>query len=257
MKTEILIVSYAKDLPYLRYCVVSIAKFATGFSGLTLLVPEQERDIFFPELLIKAGVTFKTYPRVEDPAKWHLNAQMQKCHADEWCPQADFIAHLDSDCVFTEPVTPADYFHEGKPVMCIESFARLPSCPWQPVIAKTLRFNPSHETMRRHPQVNPRGIYEAVRDYVAINNGMAFDDYVLSQKPDFPWGFTEHNTIGCYARASRTWQDKYHWIDLAVEPWPHHKLMQFWSLSPPELEQDLPSGGRGLPLNEFKRLGLA
>jgi len=31
MKTEILIVTYARDFPYLEYCLKSISKFARGF----------------------------------------------------------------------------------------------------------------------------------------------------------------------------------------------------------------------------------
>jgi hypothetical protein len=259
MKTEILIVSYAKDLPYLRYCLKSIVKFATGFSGVVVLVPEQEKEQMLDTMLVLHNVPSRmlAYQRVPNPAQWHLNAQLQKCHADQHCHQADFIAHMDSDCVFTQPVTPEDYFVGGKPVMCIEAYTRLTDCPWQQVTARALGFVPTHETMRRHPQVNPRGVYPALRAYLEGIHHQPFDQYVLGQKADFPWGFTEHNTIGSFARASRKWSQEYHWVDLETQPWPPHKLLQFWSLSPPDVEQPLPSGGRGLPLNEFKRLGLA
>lgn len=258
MKVEILIVSWLKDLVWLEYNLKSIHKFATGFSGVTLLVPDVEAYGFgraaLHDLVKDLKVAF--YMRTPDPAKWHLDHQVAKCFADIYCPDADFILHTDSDCVFTEPVTPEDYFVDGKPVMLIEEFARLPGNPWQKPTEKALGMPVPFETMRRHPQVNPRGIYADLRERIETVHGVPFRDYVLAQKADFPWGFSEHCTIGAFALRTR-WKDAYLWIDVGAG-WqrPPDKLAQFWSHSPPHLPQDLPSGGRGVPMDTFRRLGL-
>lgn len=250
MKTEILIVSHRADKAWLEYNLKSIRKFAEGFSGVTLVVPEGDMDAFLP-LAKQYGTHIHGHTLAG-----HLGAQAQKCLADKHCPEADFILHTDSDCVFTEPVTPEDYFVNGKPVMLIERFSRLAGNPWASVVEKALGFSPAFETMRRHPQVNSRGIYQDMREHIEQKHGVDFISFVMSQKADFPWGFTEHCTIGAFALHDHRWRDKYHWVDVAVQPWPKPKLAQFWSHSPPEQAQDLPSGGKGVPLETFQKLGL-
>lgn len=245
--TEIMIVSYAKDVPYLVYNLASIRKFARGFSGVTLVVPADEAAFFGG--LDLTGCKLKTYQRVKDPLRWHLHAQAQKCHAEEHCPQAHFILHTDSDCVFTELVTPDDYFWNGLPIMCIEAYSRLKNSQWQRVVEDVLRCRVKYETMRRHPQVNPRTIYPLLRRYLKLIHQREFDDYVLSLKPTFPWGFTEHNVIGAFAL--ETHPEAYHWIDLAVSLEPHSKLRQFWSYSPTDKPQSSPNDGKNFTPAEF------
>lgn len=235
-KVEILIVSYAKDLPYLRWCLESIKKFATDFSGVTLVVPSVEIGDF-KDFAQETNWKLRVYNRTEDKRKWHLAAQVEKCLADQHCPDADFILHTDSDCIFTEPVTPDDYFVNGKPVMVIEAYSRLKGNPWQSIVRKALGWLPEYETMRRHPQVNPVGIYADVRQRVERVNRMRFADWVLMQKGDFPFGFTEHNTIGAVALRDLRWRTAYHWIDAGKETPPKEKLLQFWSHSPPDKPQ--------------------
>lgn len=240
MKTRILIVSYAADLPYLRYNLRSIYKFTHDFDGLTLVVPEAEKASFEP-MVAEYPCDIRAYERSPNPATWHLEAQCRKCYADLYCADADFVLHTDSDCMFTEPVGPEDYFVNGKPVMLIEPFSRLPGTPWKKVTEEVLRCPVEFETMRRHPQVNPVGVYVDLRRHIEGLHQMTFSDYVQSRKPDFPWGFTEHNVIGAFAHASPKWHPAYHWIDLAKERPPKQKLMQFWSLSPPDRPQRSPN----------------
>jgi hypothetical protein len=210
----------------------SIRKFARGFGPTTLLVPEQESNVFIEFCRDFATPEFhlRTYPRIDDPLLWHLDHQRMKCRADEVCPKADFILHTDSDCVFAEPVTPQDYFKAGNPVMWMESYERLgESVPWQPVVERALGYRVTHEFMRRHPQVNPRGVYADVRNHIESVHRVPFDQYVLSQKADFPWGFEEFDTIGAFANHSAKWHDRYEWMDIGGIPRPGEKLVQMWS----------------------------
>lgn len=257
MKTEILIVSYSKDKPYLEYCLRSIRKFATGFSGTTVVVPSVEASDF-ASMIAGFGMTMKTYERDQNAVKWHLHAQAQKHRADDYCQGADFVLHTDSDCVFTEPVIPEDYFTDGKPVMLFESYTRIPDSPWRNVTGIALRRPVEFEFMRRHPQVNPIGIYHPLREYINRVHGVPFEQHVLAQKPDFVWGWSEHNVIGAFAYYSPEWNQRYCWWEVGKRPTPHEKLAQFWSLAPIDKEQNLPHnpGQRGTPLAEFQRLEL-
>ena len=241
MNTEIFIVSYLRDKPWLEFNLRSIEKFCKGFAGVTVLVPELEFQAFSDANLHRlTALTLKTYDRPEPESHWHLRHQVEKCYADVWCPAADFILHTDSDCIFTEPVTPEDYFENGKPVMLHEAYSMLPATiPWKAVTELALGFPVQQETMRRHPQVNPAGVYEAVRSHIAGVHKMDFRDYVMRCKADFPWGFSEHNAIGAFALHDATWRERYHWIDLATQKAPKDKLIQFWSHSPPDKEQEI------------------
>lgn len=254
MTTDIMIVSYAKDIPWLEWCLKSIRKFATGFNRVVLVAPTQEVQDFIP---FKDQADLMFYSRDEDPEKWHIHHQAMKCRADDFCG-GDFILHTDSDCVFTEPVSPGDYFVNDKPVMLIERYNRLRDNPWRNVVETALGFPVEYETMRRHPQVNYRGIYEDLRNHIAGVHDEIFEDWVLRQKATFPWGFTEFNTIGAFAMHDIRWRNKYHFVDLARQPRPRDKIMQFWSHDPLTKEADLPMGMKlkKTPLQVFGELGL-
>lgn len=256
MRVDIFIVSYAKDKEWLLYNLQSIRKFASGFGETIILVPVQEEkdfaNIVFPK------TRFLYYDRVDNPSLWHLQHQCEKMHADVWCSEADLILHTDSDCIFTAPVSPQDYIFDGqKPVLLIEEYARLKGDHWKPTVDRALGINAQYETMRRHPAVHWRDLYHDCRTRVAEATGMGFEGYVLSVKPDFPWGISEFNVLGSFAHWSDKWRDRYHFIDVGKEPHPasSKKLMQFWSHSPPNQPQGTPNTGEHcIPLDVIKRI---
>lgn len=256
MKVEILIVSYAKDIPYLVFCLKSISKFASGFSGVTIVVPAVEGNQIAQAIHGITPFKLREYDRQNDPVKWQIEAQYQKCMADQWCPDADYILHTDSDCIFSEPVAPVDYLSFDKPMMMIEAFSRLPGNPWQEPTERALGMSVRFETMRCHPQVNPKGVYHDMRKRVEIVNGCSFKDYVMACKPTFPWGFSEHATIGAFAYYHPKWNQEYRWVEIPQMQRYNNKILQYWSHAAPDQMHDLPSGGRGRPMDDFKRLGL-
>lgn len=230
-KTEICIVTYHKDVEFLKYSLYSIKKFARGFTGVTVVCPERDVEVIEPVCREwgPLDTTVELFDEVD--GKGMLHHMAIKCMADRFCG-TDFILHTDSDCIFIEPVTPADYFVDGKPVLLMEHYDRFidryPTIlQWKITSEKALRFTCDHETMRRHPAVHPRAVYGGVRARVEKVHKMPFLDYVLSCKPDFPQGFSEFNVIGGYARKEMA--DSYHWIDLAGEVAPKDKICQFWS----------------------------
>ncbi len=257
MKVSILIVSWLQDRKWLEYCLRSITKFASGFHETVVLVPEQEAKEFSERLPLPEGVRRSTYPRTSDKAKWHLQHQAMKCHADLWCPDADFVLHTDSDCVFSEPVTPDDYFVDGKPVMLIEPYRNLVNNPWQIPTQNALKRLVEFETMRRHPQVNPAEIYVDLREHMHQLHNMTLEAFFLTRKPDYPWGVSEFCLIGAYAYEYH--RHLYHWIDVSKHPRPRSKLIQFWSHSPPDKPQEMPNkehGHYGTPIEMLRALGL-
>jgi len=251
VKVEILIITYAQDIPYLELNLQSIERFAHGFSGVTVVAPSTELRQFNR----LKGCKLSFYNRNPKSELWHLVAQVQKCLADEYCPEADFVLHTDSDCMFTEPVSPDDYFVAGKPVMLYDTYDNLPrDIPWKAVVESVLQRPVNYEFMRRHPQVNPIGLYSEFRDCIERLHQMPFQAYVESRKPDFPWGFTEHNIIGAFAYYDPKWHEQYHWHNVATDGFPKEKLIQFWSHSGIDVPQDISHGGRYTPRHYAQRL---
>lgn len=230
-KTEIFIVTYSKDSEWLKHCLRSIRKFARGFSGVTVAAPSRDLNVIQPVCCDNLPASsLKTFDEVE--GKGMLHHMAIKCMADEFCPEAEYILHTDSDCIFIEPVTPADYFVDGKPVLLKEHFDRFRDkhpgiLKWKACAEDALGFSVSHETMRRHPAVHPKWLYYLVRQRVEKVHNRPFLDYVLSKQNEYPQGFTEFPTLGGFALAM--YPTRYHWIDTGEVLPPKDKLAQFWS----------------------------
>lgn len=236
-KTEIFIVTFRRDFTYLQFCLRSIAKFATGFSGVSILVPEEDEAQLLK--LIEAqtlpcnvrALTGKEWPGLG--MIWHM-AQIMR--ADQWCPEADFIAHIDADCMFTEPVTPDDYVRDGKPILRFEYFSNIakrhPGCAaWQEPTQRCLPFLVTAETMRCHPGVYHRRLYEEARAQIEKKTGQPCDDYIKAQRNSYPQGFCEFVTLGNVAL--HCFPNDYVFVEQTGDKLdPPNKLRQFWSHRP-------------------------
>ena len=237
---EIQICSFAKDFEWCKYALRSIAKYAKGFGGVTLVVPEADLGLFqgaWEGVQPPCPVRYVSY--VPRPDKLKLHYLIQQCSADKMCPSADLILHMDSDCVFTEPVTPEDYMVNGRPVLLRERWERIhmycpARCKWKPLVEKALRFKTEYETMVRHPSVHWKWLYPNVRGHIAKWHG-SFVGYVFAQS-ETPLGFTEYPTLGAYALKFHA--DSYHWVDaksphgsydMCKAPGVKEKMKQFWS----------------------------
>lgn len=244
-KVRIFIVTYANDFSYLEYCLRSIKKFAIGFSGVTILVPTKDvhalREIIsqvgIENVTVKSGYEWKGKGML-----WHL---MQKCRSDEWCPDADYVAHWDADCIFTAPVFPETFFKNGKPMLRYESFESLAKrhpaiWNWKIACENALPFSCPDEGMRGHPEVYHLGLYARTRELVEQKTKMKFNDYVKSGKNEYPQQFAELPTLS--AVALHDFIDLYSPMDCSKQENPDkspYPVIQFWSHRPPDQEQEI------------------
>lgn len=206
---EILIVTFMRDLPFLRYCLKSIEKFARGFSGVTLVVPAHEKGHYD---WVPAPIRVRYFDEV--PGKGMLGHMVQVCRADQHCPEAESILHLDADCMFWQPVTPQDYAPGGRLLMVREAYAQIfnPNRHlWRKAVKEAIGLETDFDTMVRHPQVYPREVYAKAREMTEAHTGRKFDEYVLSGRNQFPQEFCEHVTLGTVA--INFYADRYHFID--------------------------------------------
>ena len=233
---QILYVTFARDLDWLRFSLESIRKYGKGFSGITIVVPTVDVDKFlqFERYSTKdCPILIKNF--LEYPGKGFVHHLAMKCYADVFCPNATHVLHMDPDCLFSAPFTPDDYFIDGKPVLVIEPYSAIKEIHparynWKSVTEMALKFDCSHETMCRHPAVHKRETYRNVRDYMEKIHVTPFYDFVIKQQNKYPQGFGEFNTLGAYAL--QMMRHEYCFIDRCNEGEkadPQSKVWQGWS----------------------------
>lgn len=210
MKTDIFIRSYEKDFLWLGYCLKSIVKNTRGFSEIHVAVPCSDIEH------IKHLTLEKTHGVAEN-CSGYLAQQITKLYADKYCT-ADYILHVDSDCVFTENVTPESFFVNGKPIMLQEKNV---DSPWYDVAESALGWRDEHEYMRRMPIIYPRWIYQEFREWFFCHNNVSIDQWICSQPP---FKFSEFNTLGTWAKKFH--QDAFTWLEPSDVP---IVCKQYWS----------------------------
>jgi len=234
LKTEIFIVTFRRDFPYLEWCLRSISKFATGFDKVHILVPDSDLNdlMSLPKpanlIGIVAPKAFSEWPKLG-----FVHHMWQILNADKWCPDADFIVHIDGDCIFNAPVIPETYITKGRPILRYEPFDRLGrrhpgSDVWRQPTQKCVPFHVVNETMRCHPEVYHRDLYRVVRETIATTTKMDAESYLKSTRNEYPHQFCEFNTLGNVAMTM--FPQRYHMVELFGDrAVPDNCLHQFWS----------------------------
>lgn len=260
MQTDMMIVTYRRDFPYLEWCLKSIAKFARGFNQLHILVPHE--DVEDAQKLTWCGIEFpfKVRGYEEKPGKgmlWHMR---QVLYADQWS-DADYIAHLDADCIFTEPITPADFFKEDRVILRYEPFTHIGRrhpqvLRWQECTQRCLPFPVIYETMRCLPLVYHRNTYLETRFLMAKATGKTVPEYILEQQNEFPQTWCEHVTLGNVAM--NYFPEQYFPVEQkSDEVTPNNKLQQFWSHGKIDAPQEIWIKGKptmGVPMEMIRHV---
>lgn len=223
MSTAIFIRSFRKDFPWLDFCTRSIRRYCTGFDELVLAVPVGQSSGLNPDTRGEANRVVE----VNEVADGYMEQQITKIQAHKYT-NCDRILYVDSDCMFFEPCTPADFMRDGKPILLKthydvfrdhqkQSGAVQSVLKWQAATEKALGFAVKYEWMRRIPMIHLRSTL------VAIDN--AYPDLAeYIRKADC---FSEFNFIGAYA--NRFLADNYHIQDTECGPLPRKVAEQYWS----------------------------
>lgn len=202
MTCSILIKSFPKDFAWLSYCLKSIHKFASGFEEVVVVIPDDSDLPLTCERLVKVHEPGESAESPAHHGTGYYFQQVVKMNADKYCT-SDYVCHMDSDCIFTEPVRPNDLFvNEGygdmKPLWLMTPFAEiLPTDKNLAAHVQSMKnfsgVDPEFEMMRRHSQVIPRWAYGCFREYCLSKHGQTFEQYAMSQ--GFR-GVSEFNLIG-------------------------------------------------------------
>jgi hypothetical protein len=209
----ILIVTCARHMDYLRYCLKSIEKFATGFSEVVVAVEESEAAQF--SWIRKQRV--HVY-KPAHPDKGMLSHQVVKCRADEIMPSSDAILFVDSDCMFWKPTTPESFVVNGKLRLVRERYADVKNPlrkNWQKAVENSMGFKPEYDGMVCHGIVHWREVFPALRKAVEAHTGMKFDEHFTAGRNEFQQEVSEFGSM--IAIAIRDLRHRYHPIDYSVD----------------------------------------
>ena len=236
---HMLIVTYAKDVPWLELCLKTIDRHCLGFSGVTIAHPTVHDEIF------KAATKpfdVRLWPYEEVPGKGMLQHMAKMAQAEQIVPTGTkFVMHLDSDCMWKMKSTPEDFFTGGKPDYLYRTYESLtsddPNNPGQKVVSDCAQWQgPTQEqlgfvcpdyTMTRHPTVFPIEFYKPYREHIAQRHSLPFETYMLSGRNEHPQSLMDFTAMGAWAR--KFMRDRFHWIDTATGKYPEDRLKAYWS----------------------------
>ena len=220
IKVDIFIRSYHKDLNWLSYCLASIDKFCTGFR-VVVVVP---KSTWSRAQYLRDSFESIRFEQCDDYRDDYLGQQVTKLHAD-FFTDADFISHVDSDCIFTRPVSPEDLIGSGKPRILMLPIAKLSrQKPWLGPTEEFLGWKVNYDFMQHPPFSYPRSLYGDLRNYSLEMHGLSLEQYVMARPPR---GFSEYNVLGAYAYKWR--QDQFNWLDVSLEDPGEHSCRWYWS----------------------------
>lgn len=232
-RTEIFIVTFDKDLPWLEYCLRSIHKWCGGFSGVTLVVPEVQHWAF----VNLQGCKLCTFE--EKPGKGMLHHMAIECMADQFVPAGtDCVLHVDADTIFNGPTDITQFFRDGKPIYVWRTYDSLydpklkvnSDCViWKERTEAALGFSTNVYGMCVMPCINSLKLFPEFRKWIEATHKMPFVEWATSGQNSFPQTWSEYAALGAFAK--ELMPELYYWLDCAKDPVPKENSFHFHSHS--------------------------
>lgn len=234
---QAIIPSYRKDFPWLPHCLRSLRKYATGYLPPVVHVATEDE----PEA---KRIVSQTYPEatvaVRDgrPGQGFMRAQVAMMSADLYCPKADVIHLIGSDCIATRPFDASVYADpSGKPYVLYTPYSQVgPARAWLPGVERVLGISPEFEFMRRLPSVFPASIFQPMRDRVEQVHRQPFEHYIF-EGDLHTRNTSEANILGAFA---------FHFMPETCR-WVFTPQVTDWSKYPSPIGQNWSHGGLDHP----------
>jgi hypothetical protein len=196
--------SYWRDLDWLELSLASIGRFCRGFDELVVVLPRRSEP-WLRRAALPPGARIELCRDYRDD---YLGQQATKLQADTFT-DAEYICHVDADCIFTRDLSPGDLIAGGKPrvrMRAIEQLGR--ERPWQRPTESFLGEPVAFDFMCHPPFTFPRWLYGCVRQHARDAHGVDLETY-LDRQP--PRGFSEFNVLG--ALAWTRWRPAFEWVE--------------------------------------------
>lgn len=138
----------------------------------------------------------------------YLGQQVTKLMVDSFS-DADFICHVDVDCIFFRTISPEDLIVAGRPRVVMRPYSLLGRhWPWRKPTESFLGWNVTHDYMQHPPFTYPSWLYPELRTYAENIHGMDIETYITTRPSRC---FSEFNALGAYAYARHN--NRFVWID--------------------------------------------
>jgi hypothetical protein len=252
---DLFIVTYGADAVWLKYCLATARKYLKGIRDIVVVYPQGE-----PELRLACEEYQVKQSRIvhEDPG--HMQQIAEKMKADLHCDEPDYICYIDSDCVFTKPVSVDSLFVNDRPILCYDGWEADHTHQWRVGTEWALGQKIGLNFMRRHGMIYSPVHLRALRGHVENVHGEDFTNYIRAQWdektewfPARPDGKQWH-TFGkpklsefCLMGGFVWWRfpEDFCWWRVDDFGWPgnerHGFVKQYWSHSgvTPEIQEEL------------------
>lgn len=202
---DIFIKTHKQDADWLKWCIKSIERFATGFRK-TIIVGDTDAPDFIPEWI--------EWRREDELKPGYLFQQSVKLRAYQYT-DAKYILFLDSDCVFVRPVSPSDFIQDGKPIWLYDRMDNArddQKSTWSGPMERFVGQTPEIEGMRRHPHMMTRQFLEELGTFCLYRHHKTIHEYIMGLAvPNNPLAlvFSEFNCSAWFAWSFR--KDDFIW----------------------------------------------
>jgi hypothetical protein len=211
----IFIKTYKNDLKWLKYCLMSIAKYAQDFKVVIVADEDCKRD------LDGWNLTREKVFYVKPSYEGYLYQQEVKLRAFIYV-DTEYVLFMDCDCIFTDYVNLDSFLKDGKPTLLKTPYEDIPEVMfWKTTTEDAIGFEVNFEYMRRN------GL--CYRTETIMN---LWGDFSIRFLPKLKIArnrqFSEFNLIGAYIEKYE--ENLYNIVNTRDEI-PYHPVKQFWSYS--------------------------
>jgi hypothetical protein len=152
---DLFIVTYGADAVWLKYCLATAHKHLTGHREVVVVAPSGEKEI--EHTCHQYGARFSP---IMDP---------------------DWICYIDSDCVFTHPVSVNDLFVNDRPILCFDGWEADHTHQWREGTERALGQKIELNYMRRHGMCYKPEHLHTLKDHLADTHQTDPYRYILEQ----------------------------------------------------------------------------
>jgi hypothetical protein len=208
LKTSIVIITYDKDLEFLKYSLKSIAKFCRFYNEVVVVIDQHENDCLQTQKYLESiGQKYFINNDAKHIPIGYIRQQHMKYFMEEYLDDADYVCSVDSDNIFYGDNKPSCFFKNGLPIIGMQKWSDMPNKSFKQCTNETLGFNSDYNFMRRMPLVYPLWLFKEVRDYIEAKHSQGFLSYFKNLRYT-----SEYNILGAYAY--RFHRDSFYWVDV-------------------------------------------
>lgn len=212
---DIFIKSYYKDFKWLRYSIKSIAKFATGFNKVIILIPRTDLNDFNRLVEIPNGLNIEIH-LLDEYGNRYLYQQWCKMNAHNYS-KAEYIMFIDSDCIFYKPIDISKLVENKSKILYTDYSKVGDAICWKAPTENFMNEPQQYEFMRRNGLIYLRSSLETIHSLVPN-----LQDIIMNSER-----FSEFNAIGAWCFKNE--KDKYNFVNTDNWEYEDEVVMQGWT----------------------------